>query len=134
MADPEVMMTFCEGCPFANGVVEVGNTYKHNFQMQWPNPGFEISFQDKNNPSLETQTVDVQVEGDVDSSMPQGTLNVIREDVRHCVHPEQVQVKRLGGLAGTKTVQRCGAFPDQKPAKVKMRAITTGWFHAEDFI
>ncbi len=133
MASPD-SVSFCEGCPFAGGVEEMADTFQvSGFAMRWPNPGFEISFTDKNSGDV-TKSVHVVVNGSIDSSMPQGTAASVRDKVKHCTNPESVEVKRLAGIAGKKVVERCGAFPGQKPKHVKVKAQATGWFHPEDFL
>jgi len=117
-----------------NGVEEVGETFMTEFAMKWPNPGFDIVITDQQNPEKRSQRIHAVVGGDVDSSMPEGTLQEVMERIKNCDGPVETLKSRLFGLLGRTTVQRCGAFPDQNPKKIKVIAQDTGWFNSADFL
>jgi hypothetical protein len=101
--------------------------------MAHPNPGFDIAFVDESDPSLRTERVHVPVGDEIDSSMPEATANAIADSINRCEHATPVTVKRLGGLAGSKTIPGCGAFPAQRPDKVIVAPYVSDWFDPSDF-
>ena len=129
-------ISFCEGCPFANGVERINQTAfnQRGFVMRWPNPGFEVALIDETDPEISSHSIHAVVSSSVDSSMPQGTAREALVRVSKCSGSVDATVKRLGGLLGSKTVKACGAFPDQNPSKVNVEAQTTGWFSPLDFL
>jgi hypothetical protein len=125
---------FCEGCPFANGVVEARNVVTRGYEMRAPNPGFHLSFSEDDAMTSETNRIRVVPPNNgFDSSWTQGTASEVTRRAEHCDEPVEVVEKRLGGLLGSRAVLRCGAFPDQNPAKIQMTARDTGWFDPLDF-
>ncbi|HSX05200.1 MAG TPA: hypothetical protein VLF69_01910 [Candidatus Saccharimonadales bacterium] len=128
------VVRFCEGCPLANGVEGADTCYTTQFVLADPNPGFDITFGNAHDPDHTTLPIHAVVDDDVDSSMPEATVRVVKEEVNGCERPVEVRAKRLGGLAGTKTVVRCGAYPDQNPKRVQVLAEDSGWFYPADFL
>ncbi len=126
---------FCEGCPLANGVVKTDKIVTYGYQAVVPNPGFDLAFVEDGDFSRETNRIHViPSDAGFDSSWAQGTAETVVNRVRTCEEPIETPRRRLGGILGTQIVSRCGAFPDQKPTKVRVVARDTGWFHFEDFI
>ena len=131
---PKPTATFCEDCPLGNGVTEISNSFLSTFSYESDICGFDIILVDASDDNIESRSVHANVTGNyIDSSMSSGTFRAIVEEVKECQKPSEARVNRLGGLLGKKTVKSCGAFPDQNPRKVQVRAQDTGWFDPSDF-
>jgi hypothetical protein len=125
---------FCDGCPLGNGVSEISETFLSDFSYDSDIGGFNTILVDASDENIQSKAVHANVNGDIDSTMSSGTFRHIVDAVRQCHSPSEATVKRLGGLLGSKTIESCGAFPDQNPRKIHVTAQDTGWFDPADFL
>lgn len=117
--------SFCEECPFANGIIEATGLIGSESGAVAPNPGMKFAFKDaKGNMSHEVTT---RPTGDYDSTMFSATAASIVDSIENCSNPQTVQKRRLRGLLGTVSTQQCGAFPGQNPRKPVINASSNGW-------
>lgn len=114
---------FCEGCPIANGVVEADKIITRGFTLTAPNPGFEISFAENDDVTVQTSRFRVTAPNSgVSSRWPHATAEEILRRVEACEHPKEEVRTGLSRLLGSTVVQRCGAFPEENPKKPRIVA------------
>lgn len=107
---------FCDGCPFANGVVE-GRAMTKGFKLEIPAQTFDVFFEDKD--GNQTNSIEAYPVDGIAGDMPRNVCTSAATKFNDCTEPTEVKKKVLGGLLGSKTVAACGAFPKDVPTKIK---------------
>lgn len=126
MGNLEKPVEFCEGCPFANGLMSSDTLLSSDVYAMSPHP--RIDFQFTNSKGNTTHVVSTgEIYGDIDSTIGEATGDAILMRLQNCHSP--VHKKALFGLL-TKTA--CGAFPEQNPKKPRIQHASYGYMF-EDY-
>ena len=125
MGNLEKPVEFCEGCPFANGLMSSDTLLSSDVYAMAPHPPIEFQFEDS-----EGRTSNIVSTGQIysmDSTIGQATADALLARFRGCHSPSHRKT-----LFGLLTRTACGAFPGQNPKKPRIQHASYGYMF-EDY-